>query len=221
MRVRALVGLAALGAILAVAGFAAIGGFMVAPPDLADADEGIESVAPLTVAETKQDRAGPLPVAHAAIIDPLLFTPHPMLGTGSRSMQTAAVASGEPAYNQVMEVTASVRPVAFPPEAKRVVPPPRLEKDGTLTVDQIARIKANLHLTPQQEQNWAPVEVLAIARQMAADKAAGKKTKLTAETAQRLYWAAGPLIMSLRDDQKQEVRRIARNMGLEQVASLI
>ena len=129
MRVRALVGLAALGAILAVAGFAAIGGFMVAPPDLADADEGIESVAPLTVAETKQDRAGPLPVAHAAIIDPLLFTPHPMLGTGSRSMQTAAVASGEPAYNQVMEVTASVRPVAFPPAAKRVVPPPRVARD--------------------------------------------------------------------------------------------
>ena len=60
-----------------------------------------------------------------------------------------------------------------------------------------------------------------IARQMAADKAAGKKTNLTAETAQRLYWAAGPLIMSLRDDQKQEVRRLARSMGLEQVASLI
>ncbi len=223
MRVRALVGLAALGATLAVAGFAAIGGFMVVPPDLADTDEGIESVAPLTVAETKQDRAGPLPVAHAAIIDPLLFTPHPMLGTGSRSMQTAAVAPGDPVYNQVMEVTASVRPVAFPPEAKRVVPPPRLEKDGTLTVEQIARIKANLHLTPQQEQHWAPVEaeLRVIARQMAADKAAGKKTKLTAETAQRLYWAAGPLIMSLRDDQKQEVRRLARSMGLEQVASLI
>ena len=225
MRVRALIGLAALGAALAVAGFAAIGGFIVASPDLADADEGVESVEPVSVAETKQDRAGPLPVAHAAIIDPLLFTPHPMLGAGSRSMQTAAVGSGEPAYNQVMEVTAAVRPVALPPEAKRVVPPPRLEKDGTLTVEQIARIKGNLHLTAEQEQHWAPVEaeLRAIARQMVADKAAGKKPKVTisAETAQRLYWAAGPLIMSLRDDQKQEVRRLARGMGLEQVASLI
>jgi hypothetical protein len=224
MRVRALIGLAALGAMLAVAGFAAIGGFIVAPADVAEADDPIESVEPVSVAETKQDRAGPLPVAHAAIIDPLLLTPHPMLATGSRSIQVAAADPVQSTHNPATEVTASVRPVALPPEAKRVVPPPRLEKDGTLTVEQIARIKANLHLTPEQEQHWAPVEaeLRGIARQMAADKAAGKpKVTISADTAQRLYWAAGPLIMSLRDDQKQEVRRIARNMGLQQVASLI
>src|SRR5215203_2770017 len=98
MRVRALIGLAALGATLAVAGFAAIGGFIVAPADLADADEPVESVEPVSVAETKQDRASPIPVAHAAFFDPLLLSPQPMLGAGSRSMQAAALAAAEPAH---------------------------------------------------------------------------------------------------------------------------
>jgi hypothetical protein len=32
---------------------------------------------------------------------------------------------------------------------------------------------------------------------------------------------AGPLVMSLREDQKSEARNLARTMGLESVASLI
>jgi hypothetical protein len=87
------------------------------------------------------------------------------------------------------------------------------------------QIKANLNLTPDQERYWAPVEaeLKQLARQLAAHKAAGRKPTLSlgATDAQRLYWAAGPLIMSLREDQKREVRRLARAMGLEQVASLI
>jgi hypothetical protein len=56
---------------------------------------------------------------------------------------------------------------------------------------------------------------------MATQKQLGKKPGLTAEAAQRLYWTAGPFIMSLRDDQKQEAKRLARAMGLEQVAALL
>ena len=38
---------------------------------------------------------------------------------------------------------------------------------------------------------------------------------------QKLIWAAMPLLMRLRDDQKSEVRKLARVIGLEQVAAQI
>ena len=38
---------------------------------------------------------------------------------------------------------------------------------------------------------------------------------------QRLTWAAMPLLMQLREDQKHEVRKFARTIGLDQVASQI
>jgi hypothetical protein len=218
MRVRVLVGFAALGGALAVAGFAAIGSLTALQDSTAD-DDAVLVIEPVSVAETKEDR---LPIARAAMVDPLLLSPQSMLGGGERPMPTTVLAAVEPRPEP--EVTAAVRPVTALPELKRSVPAPRLEKDGTLSIEQLPRIKASLNLTPEQEQHWKPVEaeLRAILRQMAADKAAGKpKVKITADTAQRLYWAAGPLIMSLRDDQKQEARRLARTMGLTQVASLI
>jgi hypothetical protein len=231
MRVRALIGLAAIGGAVVVAGIAAVGSLTVDLSDVADADGAVETVGTQTVAAPKQDRETPAPVTASALFDSSLLSPQPMLGSAgrqvpnSRPVEVAALAYASAAPEAAREITASIRPVPPPTEAKRnLVPPPRLEKDGTLSVEQIARIKQNLNLTPEQEQYWPPVEaeLRAIARQMAAEKAAGKpKATITAETAQRLYWAAGPLIMSLRDDQKQEVRRLARNMGLTQVASLI
>jgi hypothetical protein len=38
---------------------------------------------------------------------------------------------------------------------------------------------------------------------------------------QRLIWAAMPLLMRLREDQKREVRALARVIGMESVASQI
>jgi hypothetical protein len=37
----------------------------------------------------------------------------------------------------------------------------------------------------------------------------------------KLIWAAMPLLMRLRGDQKSEIRRLARVIGLDQVASQI
>jgi hypothetical protein len=92
-----------------------------------------------------------------------------------------------------------------------------------LTVAQIPRIKAALRLSPDQEQHWRAVEaeLRELARQVEAQNAGGKPVRLTADTAQRLYWTAGPLIMSLREDQKHEARRLAKLMGLDQVAALL
>jgi hypothetical protein len=221
MRLRGLIGLAALGGVVLSASFAAIGTLSPASSDLPDAD--IPPVA-ASQAAPKGDRVVPAAVPNAAVFDTFLLTPRPLSAPAPRPTQALALAAPEPAH-RLDEVTGSIRATPAWPEPRKTVPEPRLEKDGTLTLPQIARIKANLNLTPEQERHWAPVEaeLREIARRMAADKAAGKdpKAAINADVAQRLYWAAGPLIMSLRDDQKREVRRLARAMGLEQVAALI
>jgi hypothetical protein len=124
------------------------------------------------------------------------------------------------------EITSSL-PVAAPPVREARVaptppPPPKLEQ--AFNVAQISRIKQSLNQTAEQEQFWEPVEaqLREIGRHL-PPQPAGKKFKIniSADAAQRLYWAAGPFLMSLREDQKQQVRRLAKSLGLDQVASLI
>jgi hypothetical protein len=222
MGLRAIVGLAALGGAVLAASFVAIDSLVPVPSDLPDVETPV--VAPAATAAIKGDRVVPAAVPDAAVFDAFLLTPRPLAAPAHRPTQALALAAPEPAH-RLDEVTGSIRTTPDWPEPRKTVPEPRLEKDGTLTLPQIARIKANLNLTPEQERHWAPVEaeLREIARRMAADKAAGKNPKaaINADTAQRLYWAAGPLIMSLRPDQKAEARRLARAMGLEQVAALI
>ena len=187
-------------------------------------------LAPLRRAVSDQDKPVAVKVANAAVVDVSLLSPYPMTPSAAPArqassdpepFQTAAIRSNE-TMTQLNGNAA--RPSAPSSREARKALEPRLE-DGILTVAQIARIKASLHLTPDQERHWGAVEneLREIARQLAAQKSNGKNPKvaLSAVDAQRLYWAAGPLIMSLREDQKQEVRRLARAMGLEQVASLI
>jgi hypothetical protein len=98
--------------------------------------------------------------------------------------------------------------------------PPRDTFQGPFTLDHIARIRQRLRLTSEQEEHWRPVEA-ALKRIALRQQGRGGPTVLNATESQELYWAAGPLIMSLSPDQKEEVRRLARSMGLETVASLI
>jgi hypothetical protein len=113
-------------------------------------------------------------------------------------------------------------PAAQPvPQARKLVD---IKEPGGFTAAQVARIKANLRLTPDQQEYWRPVEqvLLEIVRDTASQKATGRsRITISAEASQRLYWAAGPLLMSLREDQRREARSLARSMGLEKVASLI
>src|SRR5262245_53630190 len=169
MRVRTLVGFAALGGVLAVASFAIIGNLSIELPDLAEGDDTAAFVA-RSVAEAKQDRFAGFPIAQASIVDPLLLDPQPMQPADDQPLQSVALAFAPPAASAAGEATAAVSSVAAAPGVKRTIPPPRLEKDGSLNVEQIVRIKQNLNLTREQEQHWAPVEaeLRAIARQMAA-----------------------------------------------------
>jgi hypothetical protein len=87
---------------------------------------------------------------------------------------------------------------------------------------QIASIKVRLKLTPDQQRSWPAVE--AALRNITYKTGTGSRGKMAAvdpnsPAVQQLKSAAIPLIMSFSDAQKDEVRQLARLMGLEQVAS--
>ena len=93
---------------------------------------------------------------------------------------------------------------------------------------QIAGIKARLNLSSAQESYWPAVEsaLRAVARKIYAARqadpnAAGTPIDPDAEEVQQLKSAAMPLLFQLREDQKREVRSLARIIGLEKVAAQI
>jgi hypothetical protein len=125
-------------------------------------------------------------------------------------------------------VDPSPEPAAMPKRMAKPAPP----KPAVLFNDaQLASIKARLRLTRDQEAHWPQVEqaLRAISWKIATQQNArgivqGKQQASmidpnSAEVA-RLKSAAFPLIMSMREDQKQEVRQLAHTMGLKQVATM-
>jgi len=125
----------------------------------------------------------------------------------------------------VVPVPASVpMPRKRPPAAARDVPSPRPAPANA----QIARLKTALKLTPDQERYWPPVEaVLRDIVTQAGHRPAGSRPDASGvypvdhETLQRLTAVAMPLIMTFDETQRTEVRRLARAIGLENVASAI
>lgn len=125
-------------------------------------------------------------------------------------------------------------PVAAPEKPKRAAvtplpPPPPEHKNAILDKSQIASIKTRLRLTEAQMEYWPAVEaaLLDVVRKQARGArhkttyAAAPKIDVNSAEVQSLVWAAMPLLMRLREDQKKEVRQLARVLGLESVASQI
>ena len=122
-------------------------------------------------------------------------------------------------------------PMAMPanqPKPKAASKPQPQKNYALLSDVQIAGIKERLKLTPDQESYWPGVEkaLRAVARKIHATrqtdpKAAGTPIDPDAEEVQQLKSAAMPLLFQLREDQKNEVRSLARIIGLEKVASMI
>jgi hypothetical protein len=93
---------------------------------------------------------------------------------------------------------------------------------------QIAAIRGRLNLTAAQQQSWPAVEdaLRAVARKIhdtrqARPGAGSPPIDPASAEVQQLKSAAMPLLFSLREDQKREVRSLARIIGLEAVASAI
>ena len=119
------------------------------------------------------------------------------------------------------------RPLA-PPKPKAVAKPQPQKNYALLSDGQIAGIKDRLKLSASQESYWPPVETAlrAVARKIHAGRqanpnAAGVPIDPESAEVQQLKSAAMPLLFQLREDQKSEVRSLARIIGLEKVASMI
>jgi hypothetical protein len=129
---------------------------------------------------------------------------------------------------------ATPAPAGLPPMAGLQPAKPKaalkpVQKTYTLLSDaQIAAIKGRLNLTADQESYWPGIETAlrAVARKMhdtrQSNPAAGAPPiDPDSSEVQQLKSAAMPLLFQLREDQKREVRALARIIGLEQVASAI
>jgi hypothetical protein len=139
-----------------------------------------------------------------------------------------AFASSTPAD---IETPKATDPVALPSAPKPKVvskpaPPPPQKPYALLSDAQIAGIKDRLKLSSSQESYWPAVEnaLRAVARKIHATKQTdpnGVPIDPEAEEVQQLKSAAMPLLFQLREDQKREVRTLARLIGLEKVAAQI
>jgi hypothetical protein len=169
---------------------------------------------PATNRERKQDRLVVASLAPASL-EPL---------------QTASL--GEP----IRQAFASTAPaeigmpkiVAAPPKPKLANKPAAQKPYALLSDAQIAGIKERLRLSSAQEHYWPAVEnaLRAVARKIHATRqtdphATGVPIDPEAAEVQQLKSAAMPLLFQLREDQKQEVRTLARLIGLEKVAAQI
>ncbi len=123
--------------------------------------------------------------------------------------------------------TLEVMPSA--PSKPKLVNKPAPQKPYALLSDaQIAGIKDRLQLSSAQESYWPAVEnaLRAVARKIHATRQAdpnktGAPIDPDADEVQQLKSAAMPLLFQLREDQKREVRMLARLIGLEKVAAQI
>jgi hypothetical protein len=123
----------------------------------------------------------------------------------------------------------AVTPAAIPLAPKLAAKPAPQKSYALLSDAQIAGIKQRLALSPDQEYYWPAVEsaLRAVAQKIhatrQADPHAATSVPIDPDSAevQQLKSAAMPLLFQLREDQKREVRSLARLIGLEKVAAQI
>jgi len=169
-----------------------------------------------------------LPLVSAAEVDALLLSPEPTIRVAPLPKSPAQEMPAPPDLTGTLS-----RPVT--PLRTRHVQEPRAAdpaRSGYPTLH-IANIKRALKLRPEQEPYWLPVEAVLHDIERQQRLAAGREpyvrptatrplsTAIDPEILQRLTSAAFPLIMSLDEAQKREVRALAHSMGLESVASAI
>jgi len=171
-------------------------------------------------------------------VPPQLVTASVQTAAPAEATAYAAPSTDEPA-EPAMPTARPESASAAPTLAKRAIQPPHpagpaSPSNAVLNNAQIASIRERLKLTSYQDQLWPPVESAlrdiswhqghadAGGRKVASNtvsNAHGGTIDPNSVPVQRLKSAAFPLIMSLSDDQKQEVRTMVRLMGLENLAS--
>jgi hypothetical protein len=187
----------------------------------------------------KADRLVPTLALASAAIEPVQvpadrLSQAPVLTEPLRQAFAAATPTDFPmpkAAPSVSEAPAAAEvPAVEVPAKPKVVAKPQPQKHYTLLSDaQIAGIRDRLKLSSSQEYYWPSVEsaLRNVVRKISANKLSNPNAPPSAQIdpncdeVQQLKSAAMPLLFQLRDDQKEEVRKLARLIGLEKVAQQI
>ena len=172
------------------------------------------AVVKLTVAEEPQPSAPKADVLRQA------FAYAPAEAEMPKTSAAAAVAEPAAPKAKIVAKPAEPAPAALKPEVQKAY--------SLLSDTQIAGIKERLRLSASQEYYWPAVETAlrAVARKIHTARQGAAKPGAVAidpdsDEVQQLKSAAMPLLWQLRDDQKDEVRRLARTIGLDKVAAAI
>jgi hypothetical protein len=216
LTIMAMIGLLIVGA--AAASILGRAGISAPGPELAS----VGALGPVTNWENKTDKLAVSGVAPAQggprVAAPVTEPMRLAFASATADLDTANIAT-PPATGLV--------PVA-PPKPKLAGKPAPQKSYALLSDVQIAGIKDRLKLSSSQESYWPAVETAlrAIARKIhetrqANPHATGAPIDPDSAEVQQLKSAAMPLLFQLREDQKREVRSLARLIGLEQVASQI
>jgi len=192
----------------------------VAPPQLAAASS-VTVQAPVSNKESKRDRLTVVSYATAA------YEPPQTTAALSEPLRQAYASTSPADLGLPKEVAPSLTPAA--PSKPKAVAKPQPQKSYALLSDvQIAGIKDRLKLSASQESYWPAVETAlrAVARKIHAGRQAnpnapGVPIDPDSAEVQQLKSAAMPLLFQLREDQKNEVRSLARIIGLDKVAAMI
>ncbi len=179
---------------------------------------------PASNKESKKDRLAVAALALAA------FEPPQQTASLSEPLRQAyaSAAPGDIEAPQIAAPAAMAPAPLAPPKPKVANKPPPQKSYALLSDMQIASIKQRLRLSSDQESYWPAVEraLRAVARKIHATRkadpnATGAPIDPEAAEVQQLKSAAMPLLFQLREDQKEEVRTLARMIGLEKVAAQI
>jgi hypothetical protein len=181
---------------------------------------------PVSNREAKHDRLTVLQLATASVETAKSMTLSEPLRQAFAEVNGADVEAAK-AVAALPQVNSMAPPA--PAKPKVAVAKPQPQKPYSLLSDgQIAGIKERLKLSSSQEYYWPAVEnaLRAVAHKLQAQRlsnpnAAPSQIDPDSEEVQQLKSAAMPLLFQLREDQKDEVRKLARIIGLEKVASAI
>ncbi|KRR10754.1 hypothetical protein [Bradyrhizobium valentinum] len=193
-----------------------------AQPQLASAPAAAVQT-PVSNKESKKDRLAVVSYAAAA------YEPPQTTAALSEPLRQAYASTAPVDIGLPKEVAPPAAAQAAPQAKPKAVAKPQPQKNYALLSDvQIAGIKDRLKLSASQESYWPPVETAlrAVARKIHAGRQANPNATgvpIDPESAevQQLKSAAMPLLFQLREDQKSEVRTLARIIGLEKVAAMI
>ena len=195
----------------------------------AELPTAVVAKSPVSNREAKHDRLTVLQLATASIDGPRSLTLSEPLRQAFAEVSgaDAEAAKAVAALPQINPFPPVAAPAPAKPKVAAVKPQP--QKSYSLLSDvQIAGIKERLKLSSSQEYYWPAVETAlrGVARRLQAARlsnpnAAPSQLDPDSEEVQQLKSAAMPLLFQLREDQKDEVRKLARIIGLEKVAAAI